>query len=402
MSSSIKNIDGIIDNFVKWLENFGELSQDHQDYLSGWYGGYAKDKYYRNPRIGHLLVAPMIFCEAFLPNTRALFKAKSRLPIADAHYAMAYSYLFQGHGNEQHYDRAVHFLEVLKDTRCPDFKNYCWGYPFDWVTVYGTFPQGTPMITATPYCYDAFSDVYAIDKKDEWLSIMRSIATHTVEDLSEIEIDDETAIASYTPVDNRQVINSNSYRAQLLARASVELENPAYWEIGKRNLNYVLQNQSDDGSWIYATDGMGNFIDNFHTCFVMKHLYRIYHYTGDERCWNAIVNGNAYYRKVLLDEEGLPIPFAKPPRLIVYKRELYDYAECINLGLLLRGKLPEWNNIIERLLGDLTARWLKADGSFRSRKLRFGWDNCPMHRWAQSQLFRALTIYSLSDKLDIK
>jgi hypothetical protein len=33
---------------------------------------------------------------------------------------------------------------------------------------------------------------------------------------------------------------------------------------------------------------------------------------------------------------------------------------------------------------------VKSDGSFRSRELLAGWDNVPMHRWAQSQMFRSL------------
>ena len=35
-------------------------------------------------------------------------------------------------------------------------------------------------------------------------------------------------------------------------------------------------------------------------------------------------------------------------------------------------------------------RWQKRDGSFRARQLLVGWDNVPMHRWAQSQMFRSL------------
>ena len=42
---------------------------------------------------------------------------------------------------------------------------------------------------------------------------------------------------------------------------------------------------------------------------------------------------------------------------------------------------------------DLLARWQKSDGSFRSRQLLIGWDNVPMHRWGQSQMFRALAFY---------
>ena len=45
---------------------------------------------------------------------------------------------------------------------------------------------------------------------------------------------------------------------------------------------------------------------------------------------------------------------------------------------------------LERAVQDLLGRWQKPDGSFRSRQLFIGWDSVPMHRWAQSQLFRSL------------
>ena len=47
----------------------------------------------------------------------------------------------------------------------------------------------------------------------------------------------------------------------------------------------------------------------------------------------------------------------------------------------------------ETLPPDITADWIKPDGSFRSRKLYLGWDNVPMHRWGQSQMFRSLAYY---------
>ena len=43
----------------------------------------------------------------------------------------------------------------------------------------------------------------------------------------------------------------------------------------------------------------------------------------------------------LFDEQGLPKPFSRAPRLTVYRRELYDYAECLNLTTLLQGRFPE-------------------------------------------------------------
>jgi hypothetical protein len=82
--------------------------------------------------------------------------------------------------------------------------------------------------------------------------------------------------------------------------------------------------------------------------------------------------------------------------MTVYRRELYDYAECINVGVLLRGRFSALDNILSRIV--TMDGWRKPDGSFRSRQLLLGWDKTPMHRWAQSQLFRSLCFFLLQNK----
>ena len=96
----------------------------------------------------------------------------------------------------------------------------------------------------------------------------------------------------------------------------------------------------------------------------------------------------------LFDERGLPRPFAVAPRLTVYRQELYEYAECINLGSLLRGRYASLNARIEAALDDLLSNGLKPNGSFRSRKLILGWDNVPAHRWGQCRALRTLAAYA--------
>jgi hypothetical protein len=88
------------------------------------------------------------------------------------------------------------------------------------------------------------------------------------------------------------------------------------------------------------------------------------------------------------------MPFSKAPRLTAYRRELYDYAECINLGVLLSGRFSELDRILSLVIADVLQRWQKSDGSFRARELLIGWDNVPMHRWAQSQMFRSLSFFA--------
>jgi hypothetical protein len=125
----------------------------------------------------------------------------------------------------------------------------------------------------------------------------------------------------------------------------------------------------------------------------MKSLAKIYSLTGEQRILNALAKGVDYYLKNLFGEDGMPKPFSKAPRLTVYKCELYDCAECINLCLLLRNHFPQLQTPLETVVARILENWIKPDGSFRSRKLIFGWDNVPMHRWAQSQMFRSLSFY---------
>lgn len=388
--SSLEEVQAVVSAFVQWLERFGETSYDHQSYFASDLGRAAKALYYRKKLLGTMAVAPMIFSEAFVPSARRFFYKPQRFPIADAHYAMGFAMLSQVTGEERFYRRAVHFLEVLEETRSPGYENYCWGYPFHWETRNGPMWAGTPLITTVPYVYEAFLQVYEIDSDRRWLNIMRSIAEHALNDYHEITISEDASSCSYNPdpKDSCGVINASAYRAFLLTRASKDFGEGKYAKVSERNLNFVVEAQNSDGSWYYSIDGQRDFVDHFHTCFVMKALAKIEALTGNPRCTNAIQKGVEYYVNNLFDDEGMPKPFSRRPRLTVYKRELYDYAECINLAVLLRGRFPVLDRILDRIVH--VNGWQKADGSFRSRQLFLSWDNTPMHRWAQSQFFRSL------------
>ena len=390
----VEDVASAIARFRDWLDGFGETSHDHQSFFASDLGRRAKALYYRKPRLGTLAAAPMVFCEAFVPSARRLFWKPQRFPIADAHYAMGFASLAEHSGSERDYRRAVHFLEVLEQTRCAGYEDYCWGYPFDWETRTGCMKAGTPLITTVPYVYEAFSRVYRIDKDEKWQDIMASIARHAFMSYRDVRISPKSACCGYTPApdDPGGVVNASAYRAFLLTRAACDFAEPRYLEVATRNLNFVLDSQQADGSWPYSTDGHRGFVDHFHTCFVLKALAKIEQLTGYYRCTRAIERGVAYYVQTLFDARGLPKPFSRAPRLTVYRRELYDYAECINLGVLLKGRFPELDARLDSVVADLLQRWQRADGAFRARELHLGWDNVPMHRWAQAQVFRSLCV----------
>ena len=414
-------VSDVLTDFVEWLDRYGEKSWDHQSFFAGPVGGRAKAVYYRHRLIGTAAVAPMIFCEAFLPSARKLFHHPMRFPIADAHYAMGFAFLYEATGDSSQLENAVRFLTELKKSRCGQFKEYCWGYPFDWVWRGGTIKRQTPLITTTPYVYEAFLQLAQIlesedgerrtedgraesedggqraedrrDLLDDYKQIAASIARHAATDIKDFRTSEKASSCSYTPWDEGGVINAAAYRAFLLTSASKIFCNKEYWRITERNLNFVLENQNADGSWFYAVDGVRDFIDHFHTCFVMKALAKIHSLTGHPGIVEALTKGVSFYLSNLFDSDRLPKPFSRAPRLTVYKRELYDCAECINLCLLLRDRFPQLEATLEKVVAHILEEWTKPDGSFRSRKLHLGWDNVPMHRWGQAQMFRSLAFY---------
>src|SRR5260370_8345840 len=140
-SSRVGEVSHVLDHFASWLDACGEKSWDYQSFFAGPMGGRAKALYYRNRLWGTAAVAPMIFCEALLPSARRLFHYPLRFPIADAHYAMGFAFLYETTGDFSQLEKSFHFLNELTTSRCHHFKENSWGYPSDWLWPDGEHKQ---------------------------------------------------------------------------------------------------------------------------------------------------------------------------------------------------------------------------------------------------------------------
>src|SRR5215469_5182591 len=215
-----QNLFDVLVGFSKWLSAYGEVSLDYQTFYASKIGALAKTLYYRNRRLGIAAVAPMVFCEALIPAARRCFYPRVRFPIADAHLSMGFAFLYEATGDSYWFERARHFLQSLEKTRCANFREYCWGYPFDWVTINGMIKRQTPLITTTPYVYEAFLQAYKLEPDDKWREILESIARHAASDIKDFPTSASASACSYTPFDKGGVINAAAYRAFLLTSAS--------------------------------------------------------------------------------------------------------------------------------------------------------------------------------------
>src|SRR4030095_431935 len=169
-----------------------------------------------------------------------------------------------------------------------------------------TIPIGPTLITTLAYVYEAFSQVYALDRQERWLTVMRGIAEHAYHDYSDIPTSPQAAGAAYTPRPNDpgMVVNASAYRAFLLTKAAHELGDDAYLAKARRNMHFVMEVQYPNGSWPYSTGGKRPFIDHFHTCFVLKALAKIDRLDPSSGCRPALERGVQYYTTDLFDANG--------------------------------------------------------------------------------------------------
>jgi hypothetical protein len=383
-----------IDRFDTWLARHGDgLSHDPYDLWGTRYGLFSRRLYYAKHPLGVPLVAPLLLAEILCPSVRVFLVGKQRFATSDAQLALAFLNLHALTGEKKFLTRAEEFAAHLLRTSIPGYRGHCWGYPFDWQNNHGLWKRNTPFITATPYCFEVFLGLHdATGERRHW-EVAESIARFVQEDLHDTPTSADAAAGSYSPNDHSQVLNASAYRVMVLAEAARRFNEPRYAQTAQRNLNFILQNQRADGAWLYALDHPSErFIDHFHTCFVIKNLIKVNRHMQSDAVAQAIVKGYEYYRRELFDAEGLPKSFTIQPRTQLVKLEMYNFAEAITLGAMLKESIPAAFAHAQELAAWLIARHQLPDGHFTTRVYRGGWRHTvPFIRWPQSQIFYALT-----------
>ena len=379
--------------FLVWLDRAGYASYDPYDIWGTRYGLWSRKVYYAKGGLGIPLVAPLVAIDLLCPSLRTLFVKKDRFATCDAQLLLAFLNLHQITGEAKYLDRAVALGEEIIGYSIPGFRGPCWGYPFDWQNNKNeVWPKNTPYITCTPYCYEAYLGLLQTTGNPKYQGWVAEIAEFVHGDLKDIPTGPDSAAGSYSPFDHRQVVNATAYRAYLLADAGKRFGRNDYLVASRRNLNFVLESQADDGSWLYAMNEKTSYIDNFHTCFNLKNLFKIHQIEPDERIEASIRRGFTYYREHLIDADGNPKPFAVKPRLQLAKLEMYDFAEGITLGTLIEDLIPEAGVLARSLAEKLIQEHQLSAGHFVTRVFRGGFRHrFPFLRWSQAQMFYALT-----------
>lgn len=307
-------------------------------------------------------------------------------------FLSAYARRFSVWGNTGDLQRAHFFARWLKENVSSGYHGVCWGHPFDWPNRHFFAPAGTPTIVNTAFIALAFLDYEdALQKQglssQDGLSVASSAATFMLNDLNRCVENEKELCLSYTPLDRRCVHNANVLGGWLISEVAKRQPGSFMGEYAMRIARFTVRHQRMDGAWLYGTSSSDNWIDNFHTGYVLTALKSIEENLGTHEFDSALYKGYHFWKYNFFLPDGAPKYY--PHKL--YPIDAHCAAQGILTFLAFRDFDPEAVEWAKKV-ADWTARNMQSrDGFFYYQILPRITNRIAYMRWTQAWMFKALT-----------
>ena len=248
---------------------------------------------------------------------------------------------------------------------------YGWGLPFRWYSKHAVYSDQVPYITHTPYVMEALLELAKDEAVAQRAMEMFHGTWHFMESLRGMFDDGQRLALSYSSEEEGRIVNNaQSYALFAYALHAVhgrqEHRGPAL-ERCQRLLCWLIQEQRTDGSWLYYADEKpGNFLDCFHSCFIIKNMLKFMELVPDitDGAEVSVENGVRFLEMYFLDRKKMLCRrFVDIVRHDLYRWDLYDQAEY--LGVLVDlGRLKEAQEFRESVSRKFSKRcnwWCRID-----------------------------------------
>lgn len=304
------------------------------------------------------------------------------------------------------------FSDWLVKNASPGYSGLCWGYNFDWPNRNFLALAKTPTIVNTAFIGLAFlaaESALAAVRTNSYFGAQRNIEGHQVCDNDSVVIarsacefilrdlramrpaKDEICFF-YTPIDRRAVHNANVLGASLLAAVYARTGEKQLAMYATHAARFTVRRQRRDGSWTYGTATNDNWIDNFHTGYVLVALKHIAEFVCTDEFDSAIKRGLDFWRTQMF--QGTVIPKYYSKRL--YPIDVHSVAQAILTWLEFSDVEPGVQRHAWELADWATMHMQDSEGFFyyqirHSYKIR-----TPYMRWSQAWMQQALTFLTAS------
>lgn len=265
----------------------------------------------------------------------------------------------------------------------------CWGYHFDVQTRFFRYQAGTPNTIATSFVAQAFLDDY------EFLGNERSgqTALQTAVFLNSRMLASTPAglYFRYLEREDALVHNANLLACAVLARTARCLGVSDFADRAAEAAATTLEAQRDDGSWPYAGGAGRDWVDNFHTGYVLESLVECERLLPDAAEHLAI--GFDYWERELFLTDGTPKYYSHHTMPL----DAHNYAQAIETWLSIGDRREGAFERASRTAGLLIADFLTPEGYVRFQRGRRWANSVAYIRWTTAPAFRALARLRLAE-----
>lgn len=285
-------------------------------------------------------------------------------------------------------------LDELLRMKISGYSGAAWGYNFAWQNRNFFAPQGTPMIVPTAFAARALLEGYEAFHDDRYLQTARSTCEFILHDLARSPEPDNPEgdfSFSYSPLDATKVFNSSLFAAETLLCVGTSTGDAEYrkraLELANRAAGYVTKRQREDGSWAYGAGRAQQWVDNFHTAYVLLSLSRIMKCSGGAiDLQPALQRGYRFWRDSFFLADGWP----KYYHDALYPADAHSAATAIVAFVELRELDGEAIARAERVAAWTLNNLRDGGGFFFYQRRRFHTVRTPFMRWTQAWMLYAL------------
>ena len=279
-------------------------------------------------------------------------------------------------------------MRQLTALRSQNYAEACWGYTFDWQSRAFFAPRNTPNMVCTVFAAQAYLDWYERTGDVAVLEIVKSSCRFLLDRLNRTAGEDGECF-SYTPLDHSRVHNVNLLGAELLARTFASTGIDEYREAALRATRYTLSRQRHDGSWLYGEGESQDWIDSFHTGFILVSLKHLIEFL-EVPSWQAALDaGCRFYEKRFFLADGTPGYYHDQ----LHPHDVHSAAQGIITFVEMTDLTPNAKAMAARVIRWTIDHLQDPSGFFYFQIHRFYTIKTSYMRWAQSWMLYALSLY---------
>jgi len=289
--------------------------------------------------------------------------------------------------HDKYLENISYLINQLKEQISAGYHGSCWGYDFPWEARYASVPAYKPTIVATGIISNALYECFRMTGNETAKELCISSSDFVLHDLNRT-YEEGSFCFSYSPSDKQQVFNASMKGARLLSQVYSLTKDEKLKAVACQAVQYVLNNQNSDGSWFYSKSGKGNWIDNYHTGYILDCLDEYLKCTDDKEVSEATDKGFQFYRNNFFEPGGRPKFYHNRS----WPVDCTATAQSI-LTLCRFGDMEMAKSVAEYIIRNMQS----SDGGFYFRKYKYHTEKTIFMRWSNAWMFAALALLVISD-----